>query len=121
MVRIEGSSYFVGTNDPIFVVDGEGPKRKVQLDHFYIDKYEVSNSDFEKFVEATEYRTEAEKFGNTFVFEGLLSEETKAEINESVAGAPWWLPVKNADWRHPEGPSSNISCTSFNLHFSFFV
>ncbi|OBS76246.1 hypothetical protein A6R68_17300, partial [Neotoma lepida] len=25
-----------------------------------------------------------------------------------VAAAPWWLPVKGANWRHPEGPDSSI-------------
>ncbi|XP_015601824.1 sulfatase-modifying factor 1 isoform X2 [Cephus cinctus] len=44
-----------------------------------------------------------------FIADGLLSEETKADIKEAVAQAPWWLPVKHASWRHPEGPSSNIS------------
>uniref|UniRef100_A0A673LJN1 Sulfatase-modifying factor enzyme-like domain-containing protein n=1 Tax=Sinocyclocheilus rhinocerous TaxID=307959 RepID=A0A673LJN1_9TELE len=27
---------------------------------------------------------------------------------EGVAAAPWWSPVKGADWRHPEGPDSTI-------------
>lgn len=26
-----------------------------------------------------------------------------------VAAAPWWLPVKGADWRHPEGPDSTVA------------
>jgi len=26
-----------------------------------------------------------------------------------VAAAPWWLPVKGADWRHPEGVDSDIA------------
>jgi sulfatase modifying factor 1 len=25
-----------------------------------------------------------------------------------VKEAPWWLPVKGADWQHPEGSDSNI-------------
>lgn len=25
-----------------------------------------------------------------------------------VQAAPWWLPVKGADWLHPEGPDSTI-------------
>ncbi|XP_015116085.1 formylglycine-generating enzyme isoform X1 [Diachasma alloeum] len=108
MVLIEGGVYSIGTNKPILVVDGEGPRRNVVLDGFYMDKYEVSNRDFEIFVRATGYWTEAEKFGNSFVFEGLLSEGEKEGIEQAVAQAPWWLPVEKADWRHPEGVDSSI-------------
>lgn len=38
----------------------------------------------------------------------MLSEPVKAQIHQAVAAAPWWLPVKGADWRHPEGPDSTI-------------
>uniref|UniRef100_UPI00358F94F5 formylglycine-generating enzyme isoform X2 n=1 Tax=Myxine glutinosa TaxID=7769 RepID=UPI00358F94F5 len=30
-------------------------------------------------------------------------------MSVQVAAAPWWLPVKGADWRHPEGPDSDIT------------
>ncbi|KAJ0068910.1 hypothetical protein NL108_014369, partial [Boleophthalmus pectinirostris] len=50
----------------------------------------------------------AEKFGDSFVFEGILSEAVKSEISQAVAAAPWWLPVKGANWRHPEGKDSDI-------------
>ncbi|EFN76774.1 sulfatase-modifying factor 1 isoform X1 [Harpegnathos saltator] len=109
MVEIIAGTYFVGTNNPIFVVDGEGPKREVLLDSFYIDKYEVSNEEFAAFVSSTGYTTEAERFGDSFVFEGLLSQNTKNTIKQAVAEAPWWLPVKKATWQHPEGPDSNIT------------
>lgn len=129
MVKIEEGSYFIGTNDPVFVSDGEGPRREVELASFYIDKYEVSNSDFAEFVDATGHKTEAEKFGDSFVFEGLLSDKTKDEIKQAVAQAPWWLPVKNATWMNPEGLDSDISGTIpiskrktnfFNYHLVFF-
>lgn len=109
MVKIEGGSYFIGTNHPVFVHDGEGSRRKVILDSFYIDKYEVSNRDFEAFVKDTGHKTEAEKFGDSFVFEGLLSEKTKSTIDKAVKAAPWWLPVKDAFWRQPEGQDSSIA------------
>ena len=38
----------------------------------------------------------------------LLSDAAKAAIEQSVAAAPWWLPVQGADWRHPEGPDSDV-------------
>ncbi|XP_030061689.1 formylglycine-generating enzyme isoform X3 [Microcaecilia unicolor] len=51
---------------------------------------------------------QAERFGDSFVFEGLLSEEVKRTINQAVAAAPWWLPVKGANWKHPQGPDTDI-------------
>ena len=41
--------------------EDELPQHKVYLDAFYIDKYEVSNKQFEEFVNATNYVTETEK------------------------------------------------------------
>lgn len=110
MVRIDGATYHVGTNRPVLVADGEGPRREVVLSAFRVDRYEVSNEEFAVFVNATGYRTEAERFGDSFVFEGLLSDDAKARIDRAVTQAPWWLPVRRATWRHPEGPDSNITC-----------
>ncbi|OCT85736.1 formylglycine-generating enzyme [Xenopus laevis] len=108
MVLIPSGVFTMGTDEPGIPQDGESPARKVHLDSFYMDMYEVSNSEFEKFVKATGHVTEAETFGDSFVFEGLITEEVKSTIHQAVAAAPWWLPVKGADWRHPEGPDSNI-------------
>nr|CAD7446068.1 unnamed protein product [Timema bartmani]CAD7457041.1 unnamed protein product [Timema tahoe] len=108
MVYIRGGEFNMGTNEPIFVADGEGPARRVTLDDFYLDVYEVSNSEFEIFVNSTGIKTEAELFGDSFVFESLLSTETKSRITQAVAAAPWWLPVKECDWRRPAGPDSSV-------------
>ncbi|XP_045712464.1 formylglycine-generating enzyme isoform X2 [Phyllostomus hastatus] len=109
MVPIPAGVFTMGTDDPQIKQDGEAPARRVTLDAFYMDAYEVSNADFEKFVNATGYLTEAERFGDSFVFEGMLSERVKTGIRQAVAAAPWWLPVKGADWRHPEGPDSTVA------------
>ncbi|XP_054585925.1 formylglycine-generating enzyme isoform X1 [Eptesicus fuscus] len=108
MASIPAGVFTMGTDDPQIKQDGEAPARRVTVDAFYMDTYEVSNADFERFVNATGYLTEAEKFGDSFVFEGLLSEQVKAGIQQAVAAAPWWLPVKGASWRHPEGPDSTV-------------
>lgn len=113
MVFIKGGKFMMGTDEPVFVADGEGPSREVTISDFYLDIHEVSNAEFELFVNATGYRTEAESFGDSFVFESLLSEETKAGITQAVAGAPWWLPVKGCNWKHPEGQDSNIKGTTW--------
>ncbi|XP_075550962.1 formylglycine-generating enzyme isoform X1 [Dermacentor variabilis] len=108
MVFVRGGEFEMGTDKPIFVADGENPARPVRVNDFYIDVHEVSNAEFERFVKATGHRTEAETFGDSFVLDSAISEETKKGITQAVAAAPWWLPVKGADWRHPEGPDSHI-------------
>ncbi|XP_038264864.1 formylglycine-generating enzyme isoform X2 [Dermochelys coriacea] len=109
MALIPTGMFTMGTDEPEIQQDGEWPARRVHVSQFYMDRYEVSNAEFEKFVNATGYVTEAEKFGDSFVFEGMLSKQVKTEIQQAVAAAPWWMPVKGANWRQPEGPDSNIS------------
>ena len=109
MIYLDGGTFTMGTDLPIFVADGEAPARRVRVDPFYMDIYETSNSDFDRFVTETGHVTEAESFGDSFVMENFLSQETKNGITQAVKDAPWWLPVKGADWRHPEGPDSNIN------------
>lgn len=110
MSRINAGAYHLGTDKPVFVADGEGPRREVVLSAFHIDRFEVSNEEFAAFVSSTGYTTEAERFGDSFVFEDLLTRNTREKIERAVARTPWWLPVKGATWRHPEGPDSNITC-----------
>src|SRR3712207_4381913 len=87
-----------------YPADGEGPIRKVRLRPFWIDRTAVSNARFADFVAATGYVTEAERFGWSFVFAGLLPDDFPP--TRGVAQAPWWRQVHGADWRHPEGPHS---------------
>lgn len=115
MAFIKGGNFTIGTSDPIIIADGESPKRKVYLDDFYIDKFEVSNSDFKLFIDSTAYKTEAEKFGDSFVFQLFLSENVLKDVTQSVKDAPWWVPVKNANWLHPEGLDSDISGNFFTF------
>ncbi|KZC12942.1 Sulfatase-modifying factor 1 [Dufourea novaeangliae] len=109
MSKVDAGTFVIGTDEPIFFADGEGPKRQVYLDSFYIDEQEVSNGEFTAFVDATGYRTEAESFGDSFVFGGLLKKEVRSKVPVAVAQAPWWLQIKNADWKHPEGPASDLA------------
>lgn len=108
MVYIEGGIFTMGLDAPIIPQDGEGPARRTTVASFYMDVYEVSNAEFEYFVNRTGYKTEAERFGNSFVLEFLIPEEIRANITQAVASAPWWLPVDGADWRHPFGPGTTI-------------
>ena len=108
MVLINGGTFKMGSDKPIFPADGEGPGRKTIISSFYMDIHEVSNSEFARFVAETGYKTEAESFGDSFACDYFLSNETINTIEQAVKAAPWWVPVKGADWRHPEGPDSSI-------------
>jgi sulfatase modifying factor 1 len=107
MVRVEGGEFLMGTEDPDgFAADGEGPVRAVTLKPFWIDAYEVTNTRFATFVEATGHVTDAERYGWSFVFGGLLPDDF--EPTRGAAQAPWWRQVFGASWRQPEGPHSSI-------------
>ncbi len=110
MVRLDGGPFLMGSeNVEGFPADGEGPVREVTLDPFYIDRTPVTNEAFAEFVRKTGYRTEAEAFGWSFVFQGHIAQEDYARlVEDTVFAAPWWCKVWGADWRHPEGPDSNI-------------
>ncbi|XP_037090245.1 LOW QUALITY PROTEIN: formylglycine-generating enzyme-like [Pollicipes pollicipes] len=107
LLSIPGGTFTMGTDQPHFPADGEGPARNVTLAAFRLQQREVSNGEFARFVAATGYVTEAEKFGTSFMPESLLTEEVKRTIEQAVASAPWWLPVPGATWRQPEGPGSD--------------
>lgn len=121
MAFIKGGTFQMGLEKAIIQLDGESPARMVTVHSFYMDKYEVSNAEFELFVNSTGYITEAETFGDSFVMEGMISDKIKADITQAVAAAPWWLPVKGADWRHPFGPDTDIKESMYNpvLHVSW--
>jgi sulfatase modifying factor 1 len=110
MISLPGGTFLMGTDYPgAFPADGEGPIRPVTLSPFSIDTYPVTNRDFAAFIEATNYRTEAEHFGWSFVFWMHLPPDLLDElVEDTVAAAPWWCKVLGADWLHPEGPGSHI-------------
>jgi formylglycine-generating enzyme required for sulfatase activity len=74
--------------------DDELPQRKIWLDAFCIDMFEVTNSKFARFVEETGYETTAEKRGTSVTW----NEQDKV-WNQDVAGA---------NWRNPHGPDTDI-------------
>lgn len=78
----------------------------VELSPFWIDVTTVTNDGFHEFAAQTGYVTEAEQWGWSFVFAGFLPDDFPP--TRSVADAPWWRQVEGSDWRHPEGPHSNL-------------
>ena len=93
------------------------PFHRVYVDGFYMDKTDVTNADFEKFVKATGYMTIAERTPRAEDFPGA---PTGNLIAGSVVFSPpdhpvtlnnhfqWWNYVHGANWRHPLGPQSDI-------------
>jgi formylglycine-generating enzyme required for sulfatase activity len=89
-------------------IDGapdEQPLHDVKVPGFFMDKTEVTNANFAKFVEATGYVTTAERTPapgqqqpGAMVFTPSAGETVGA-----------WRYVAGANWRHPEGPESNIT------------
>lgn len=110
MVKLPGGTFLMGTDsDEGFPADGEGPVRPVSLRPFLIDRTTVTNRQFGKFVRATGYRTEAERFGWSFVFWLHIPRKRFAELVEDrVVAAPWWCKVPGAKWDAPEGPGSGL-------------
>ena len=109
MIQLPGGTFLMGTEDDEgFPEDGEGPVRDVVVDPFLIDATTVTNSQFRDFIRATGYKTEAEKFGWSFVFYLFLPDEVINSDPMRAAQTPWWIAMQGADWQHPEGPGSTI-------------
>ena len=106
-VELEGGSFQMGNpRGDGYPQDGEEPVHSVTLTPFAIAATTVTNDQFGDFVAETGYTTEAEEFGWSFVFTMFLPEDF--EPTRAVQRAEWWRQVNGADWRHPEGPQSQL-------------
>ncbi len=107
MVDLPGGAFLMGHDRPDgYPEDAEGPARGVTVAPFAIHPVAVTNGAFAEFVESTGHVTDAERFGWSFVFAGFLPDD--APPTRGVAGAEWWRQVFGADWRHPQGPWSDL-------------
>jgi formylglycine-generating enzyme required for sulfatase activity len=107
LVRLAGGPFLMG-DDSVWAYpdDGEGPVHEVELRPLLADATAVTNARFAEFVDATGHRTEAERYEWSFVFAGFLPDDFPD--TRGVGNAPWWRQVYGADWRHPEGPHSDL-------------
>ena len=107
MIYIPSGTYLIGTDKKIgFETDYETPRTEVTINGFYIDETTVTNQEFMEFVTATNYQTDAEKIGWSYVFHYFLDEPKKYPLK--VPQTSWWHLVEGANWKHPEGPESDI-------------
>ena len=114
MVWIPGGKFTMGANDG---QTDEKPLHDVRVDGFWMDKTEVTNEQFAKFVEETHYVTVAERQPDPKQFPGVPPEQLKpgsitftppAHVETLDDHMQWWSYIPGASWRHPEGPQSNI-------------
>ena len=103
-MSIPGGRAQVGSDDPDH--PEEWPVREVVLAPYRIAACAVTNAEFADFVAATGHRTDAERFGSSFVFAGFLPDDFPP--TRGVAAAPWWREVPGATWAHPFGPQSDL-------------
>lgn len=125
MVWIPGGEFLMGTDDsqanPV-----ERPAHRVRVEGFWIDQTEVTNSQFQRFVEATGYKTTAERPVDWEQLKTQVSPGTAKPPDEQLAPGSlvftppdcpvpldditnWWKWVPGASWRHPDGPGSSIA------------
>ena len=126
MVWIPGGEFSMGTNDPTkMACDGAGhdampdarPVHRVAVDGFWMDATVVTNEQFELFVKATGYITEAERkpkpedFPNAppeMLVPGSIVFTPTAEPVPLDNFIAWWRYEPGANWRHPEGPKTDL-------------
>ena len=93
------------------------PVHEVEVKGFWMDRTDVTNEEFARFVKATGYVTIAERGLNPKEFPNLASDELAPGSVVFTAPAhpisldnplAWWRFVRGANWRHPDGPHSDL-------------
>lgn len=97
--------------DEGYPADGERPVHEVEINAFQLDATTVTNAEFGRFVKTTGYVTTAEQFGYSAVFH-LTFTGDQSDIVGQPEATPWWYAVRDAQWRRPEGPGSDIAARS---------
>jgi formylglycine-generating enzyme required for sulfatase activity len=124
MVWIPGGEFSMGCTDPRAdlcggnePMDDARPVHRVAIAPFWMDRTEVTNAEFARFVAATGYITFAERKPRAEDYPGATPDQL---VPGSVVFSPpreavpldnalrWWRYVPGADWRHPSGPNSTI-------------
>ena len=104
LVFIGGGVFVMGSDDAPYEGDGESPVERRTVDPFYIGETEVTVKEFRSFVKSSNYKTDAERFGWSFVFDGFLTEEEKKANSNIVVDAPWFAQTYNVTFEMPFGP-----------------
>lgn len=125
MVWIPGGEFRMGS-DTDSGWDDERPSHRVRVDGFWLDATEVTNAQFREFIDATGYVTTAEKAPTV---EEILAQSPPGTppppkemmVPGAVVFTPpdkevstddffqWWSWTPGANWKHPEGPESDLA------------
>jgi formylglycine-generating enzyme len=112
---IPAGEFWMGSSERGF--EDARPWHKVYLDGFWMDTTDVTNDAYARFVAATNYTTVAERKPRMEDYPGAPAQNL---VPGSVVFSPprrdvplndhfqWWSFVKGANWRHPEGPASDL-------------
>ncbi|MEO2062984.1 MAG: formylglycine-generating enzyme family protein [Christiangramia sp.] len=103
MVQIPGGTYMMGGNSDQ-AKENEFPRHQETVKELWVDETEVTNAQFRRFIEETGYVTTAER---TFEINGKKY-PPGALVFDPFNPQWWWKFVKDANWKQPEGPGSNI-------------
>lgn len=115
MLRIPGGRFLMGSDHHYAE---EKPAHRVAVSAFWMDRTTVTNADFARFVAATGYVTLAERPLDPAAYPGaqpgmldpgaLVFRMTEGPVDTGNI-ANWWRWTKGAQWRHPEGPGSDLA------------
>jgi formylglycine-generating enzyme len=114
MLELPGGTFTMGSDR---FYPEEAPARNVSVDAFWIDRHPVTVAEFRRFVNATGHETWAEKAPvaadypdadpEALVPGSLVFQKTAGPVDLRDF-RNWWTWMPGADWRHPEGPGSNV-------------
>ena len=125
MVWIPGGQFMMGAIEgDLEARPDEKPAHIVTVSGFWMDATEVTNEEYAKFIEATNYTTTAEikpdweeikkqvppgtpkPHDSLFVAASMVF--TTAQTDDLSNWMQWWSWTEGASWKHPQGPGSTI-------------
>ncbi len=124
MVWVPGGQFQMGS-DSRLAQPNEKPAHAARISGFWMDRHHVTNAEFRRFVQATGYKTTAERKPDWDTIAPQVMPGTPRPPDDAlVPGAMvftgtsyevdlrdfsrWWAYVPGADWKHPKGPASSI-------------
>ena len=114
MVWVPAGTYRMGSDNHY---PEEAPSHPVSVDGFWMDASPVTNAQFRRFVEETDYVTFCEQLPDPSQYPGANPAMLVAASVVFVAPTrpvdrrdhhQWWRFVPGADWRHPQGRDSSL-------------
>jgi sulfatase modifying factor 1 len=115
MVWIPGGTFLMGSEE---FYPEERPIHEVSVGGFWMDRYTVTNEQFQKFVDETYYVTVAERPLKPEDYPGAPAENLVpgSMVFRKTAGPAnlrdyrnWWVWIPGTNWRHPLGPDSSLA------------